>query len=373
MKRGDIMIGVGAGLVSALLFATVIRGSLAAFLLFYLTPLPVAIVALGWEHRCGLVASLAGAIAVGLIFGPLSGLWFALSSALPIWWLSYLALLAQEGAQFAGPSQFPPPSQFGPPSQLSPQSQSSPQSQFLRPGMPGPVGGVAAAYAENRNSSPNIFWYPLGRLALWAGGLSALLTLAVALMLGPDYGTFVGTIEDGVTLALKGGIDELPGLSAGVSVERLASLIASVVMPAIGAAMLTLLTLIILLVAAKVVSLSGRLPRPLPVISRDFVLPPMTLVGLVAGLMLSPFAGWPRFIAFALAGTAGMLFAMQGLATMHVLVARIAARPLILGVGYAMLVVAAPWVLIGLAVLGLADMGFGLRARLIAKAAVNPL
>ena len=30
MKRGDILMGVGAGLVSAVLFATVIRGSLAA-------------------------------------------------------------------------------------------------------------------------------------------------------------------------------------------------------------------------------------------------------------------------------------------------------------------------------------------------------
>jgi hypothetical protein len=361
MRRGDILIGVGAGLVSALLFATVIRGSLTAVLLFYLTPLPIAIVSLGWEHRCGLVASLVGAIAVGLIVGPLSGLWFALSSALPIWWLSYLALLAREGAQFASPSQYAAPNQF------------SPSNQLAAPSMAGPVGGMAQPDGMARSSPPNVVWYPLGRLALWAGWLSALLIFAFAVMLGPDYDTFVATIQDGVTPALKASMDELPGLNDGaVSVERLATLFALVIMP-IGAAMLTLLTLVILLVAAKIVSLSGRLPRPLPAISREFVLPPATLAGIAAAILLGPFAGWPRFVAFALAGTAGMLFAMQGLATMHVLVARIAARPLILGVGYAMLVVASPWVLIGLAVLGLADMGFGLRARLIAKAAANPL
>jgi hypothetical protein len=50
----------------------------------------------------------------------------------------------------------------------------------------------------------------------------------------------------------------------------------------------------------------------------------------------------------------------------HVLVWRVAARPLILGMGYAMIVVAEPWMVGALAVLGLAELVFSLRARSLA-------
>ena len=63
---------------------------------------------------------------------------------------------------------------------------------------------------------------------------------------------------------------------------------------------------------------------------------------------------------------------MQGLATAHVLVARIPARPLILGAGYAMIFVVEPWTFLGFAVLGLIDMALSLRARSLARSAVRP-
>jgi hypothetical protein len=326
MKRGDILIGVGAGLVSAVLFATVIRGSLAGILLFYLTPLPIAIVSLGWNHRTGLVASVVGALGVGVAFDPLSGLMFALAFALPVWWLAFLALLAREN-----------------------------------------VGRENPVIAASPGTHPGRQWYPLGALAIWAAGLSVLLTLGGALLLGPDYETYRSTIQEVVQGALKNGlgegIDELPGLAANaLSAERVARIVASVIVP-LSAAASTLLTLVILLIAAKLVSLSGRLPRPLPHIARDFVLPRAALIGLAGSVVLVPFPGWPRFLAIAIAATIVILLAMQGLATAHVLVARIPARPLILGVGYAMLVVAEPWMLVGLALLGLVDMGLSLRAR----------
>jgi hypothetical protein len=327
MKRGDILIGVGAGLVSAVLFATVIRGSLAGILLFYLTPLPVAIVALGWNHRSGLAASAVGALAVGLVFDPLSGVMFALAFALPAWWLAFLALLAREG----------PPVE------------------------------TAASPRPDRQ------WYPLGGLAVWAAGLSVLLTLGGAMMLGPDYETYRLAVQDLVQSALKGGIgasiDELPSLGANMlSAERVARIVASVIMPSSAAAS-ALLTLVILLVAGKLVSWSGRLPRPLPRIARDFVLPRAALIGLAGSVVLAPFPGWSRFVSIALAATLALLLAMQGLATAHVLLARVPARPLILGVGYAMIMVVEPWMLIGLALLGLVEMALSLRARALAASA----
>jgi hypothetical protein len=241
MKRGDILMGVGAGLVSAVLFATVIRGSLAGILLFYLTPLPVAIVALGWNHRSGLVASGVGALAVGLVFAPLIGFLFAVTFALPLWWLAFLSLLARQG----------------------------------------PAGDVTV------DARPATQWYPLGGLAVWAGGLAVLLTLGLAVTRGLDYEAYRSSIEELVRSALKtglsDGIDELPGLGANaLSAEGIANFMANYFMPSVVAAALTLLPLVILLVAAKLVSLSGRLPRPLPHVAREFVLPRATLIGLGA-------------------------------------------------------------------------------------------
>jgi hypothetical protein len=327
MKRGDILIGVGAGLVSAVLFATVTRGSLASILLFYLTPLPIAIVSLGWHYRSGLVASSAGTLAVGLAFDPLSGVMFALALALPVWWLAYLALLARQ----------------------------------------------SEGIETSTGARPDKQWYPLGGLAIWAAGLSVLLTLGGALMLGPDYETYRATIQELVEGALKAGIgagiDELPSLGAqALSPERVARIVASLIVPSSAAAS-ALLMLLILLVAGKLVSLSGRLPRQLPHIARDFTLPRAALIGLAGSVVLAPFPGWARFVSIALAATLALLLVMQGLATAHVLVARIPARPIILGVGYALIVVAEPWMLIGFALLGLVDMALQLRVRSLAAAA----
>ncbi|MBV9113716.1 MAG: DUF2232 domain-containing protein [Hyphomicrobiales bacterium] len=328
MKRDDILMGVGAGLVSAVLFATVIRGSLAGVLLFYLTPLPIAIVSLGWKHRAGLVASTVGAFAVALLFRPLTGLLFAVSFSLPTWWLAFLSLLAREAP--AGP-------------------------------------GIKEGETKRQ-------WYPLGALAIWSAGLSIILTFGLALTLGPDYSAYRAAITELVQAAMRtglaDGIDELSGLGANtLSVESVANFMANYFVPGVAAAASTLLALLILLVAAKLVSLSGRLSRPLPQIAHEFVLPRATLFGLAGSFVLMPFGGWPRFVAIAIAGAVVILFAMQGLATAHVLIGRVAIRPLILGVGYTMILIAEPWTLISLALLGLADMVLSLRARSLDRSA----
>ncbi|MFN3673995.1 MAG: hypothetical protein ACK4VM_18990, partial [Bosea sp. (in: a-proteobacteria)] len=88
-------VGIGAGLVSALLFAVVITGSPLAVLLYSAAPLPIFIASLGWNHRSGLVATAAGAIAVAIALVPSAGAAFAVIIALPAWWIAYLALLAR--------------------------------------------------------------------------------------------------------------------------------------------------------------------------------------------------------------------------------------------------------------------------------------
>lgn len=257
---------------------------------------------------------------------------FAVSFALPSWWLAYLSLLAREA----------------------------------------PAGVVG------KEDEPARHWYPLGALAMWAAGLSVFLTFGLALTLGPEYDAYRSAIEELVQGALKIGlgdsIDELSGIGANsLSVETVASLMANYFVPGIAAAASTLLSLLILLVAAKLVSLSGRLSRPLPRIAREFVLPAPTLIGLAVSFVLVPLAGWPRFVAMAAAGAVLGLLAMQGLATAHVLIGRVAIRPLILGVGYAMLLIAEPWTILSLSLLGLADMVLSLRSRSLARSAPRGL
>ena len=89
------MIGIGAGAAAALLFASVASGSSLSILLFYLAPLPILIAALGWSHWAALIAALAGALALALVFGPVFFFAFLVGVGLPAWWLGYLALLAR--------------------------------------------------------------------------------------------------------------------------------------------------------------------------------------------------------------------------------------------------------------------------------------
>src|SRR5215468_9878578 len=128
------LVGLGAGAAAALLFASVASGSIAAVILFYLAPLPIAIAALGWGHLSGLIAATVATTAVAI----LSGIFFL---AVPViafgaWWLGYLALLAR----------------------------------------PASNGGGAGA----------LEWYPVGRLVLWAAVLGTLLVAAAISNFGTD-------------------------------------------------------------------------------------------------------------------------------------------------------------------------------------------
>ena len=125
-----VLVGLGAGAAAALLFATVVSGSIAAVFLFYLAPLPILIAALGWSHIAGLIA---GAVATAVVTA-LSGTFFI---AVPViafgaWWLGYSALLAR------------------------------------------PAGNGGA-----------VEWYPAGRLVLWAAVIGTLVVVAAV----PNFGT----------------------------------------------------------------------------------------------------------------------------------------------------------------------------------------
>lgn len=132
-----IAAGIGAGLVSALLTAVIVKATPLAALLYLLAPIPVLIVALGWNHRSGLVAALVGGLAIAAFISPLSGFAFVVITALPAWWLAYLALLGRPAAD------------------------------------------------------GTMEWYPLGRLLAWIAATAALTIVAAGIIsTGGDYDAF---------------------------------------------------------------------------------------------------------------------------------------------------------------------------------------
>lgn len=128
-----VLVGLGAGTAAALLFASVVSGSIAAVVLFYLAPLPILIAALGWSHLAGLLAAASATAMVTMLAGD----FFAAVAVIAFgaWWLGYLALLAR-------------PSSNG--------------------------GGRA------------LQWYPLGRLVLWASVIGTLVVAAAVPNFGGD-------------------------------------------------------------------------------------------------------------------------------------------------------------------------------------------
>lgn len=128
-----VLVGLGAGAAAALLFASVVSGSLAAVFLFYLAPLPIMIAALGWSHLAGLIAAASATAVVGV----LSGVFLI---AVPViafgaWWLGYLTMLARPATNGGGDV---------------------------------------------------LEWYPVGRLVLWAAVIGTLIVAAAVPNFGMD-------------------------------------------------------------------------------------------------------------------------------------------------------------------------------------------
>lgn len=83
LSAPPLLIGLGAGLASALLFAATVGGTLLAMPLFLLAPLPLGIAALGWGTTAGLVAGATAVAAMWLGFGTPAAVAIFLADALP--------------------------------------------------------------------------------------------------------------------------------------------------------------------------------------------------------------------------------------------------------------------------------------------------
>ena len=317
-----VALGIGAGLVSALLFASVTAGSAPGVLLSYVAPLPVVIVALGWGHLVGLLAAAIGALALSLIIGSSAGLGLALGAGLPAWLLSYLTLSTLRSAGPAGPA-----------------------------------------------------WLPPGHLLLVVVVVASMLVLAGAVAVGGgDHAVYRATLARFAEAFLRlynnapreGPVPDVMGVRAAAFINFMTA-ITPAVMGGVLAAVLTAN----LWIGARIVSVSGRLPRPwLP--SPDTRMPPAALGLLLAGCVLALMPGFAGVAGKAFLGALGLALVLQGFALLHAITLGRTSRGLVLAAAYLLTIIAAGPFLPLMAAAGLADIATPIRRRLSGTSGPTP-
>jgi hypothetical protein len=308
-----LLIGLGAGAASALLFASVASGSVLSILLFYLAPLPIMIAALGWSHWSGLFAAVVAAVGLSTFFGPFFIVAFLVGIGLPAWWLGYLALLARPAA----------------------------------------------------DNPERMEWYPAGRLVVWAAIVSALTVTAAIPNFGLDEETFRAGLRESFERVLKTQSPaDMPADIRNVDPKKLIELLATII-PLAAAVVATITSTVNLWLAGRIVKLSGNLRRPWPAIP-DMRFPAFAPALLAAAIALSFLPNLLGTIGSIFAASLLMAYAMLGFAVLHVLTRDAAARGFILAGSYVAVVVLF-WPILLMTLAGLADTAFDIRGRLARK------
>jgi hypothetical protein len=309
----NAMVGLGAGVCAALLLSAQSRSALA--LLFYsLAALPILIAAIGWSHWAGLFAAVVAALGIAPAFGPSSAFGVLFGVGLPAWWLGYLTLLARTDA-----------------------------------------------------ATGELEWYPPGRLLLWCAVLGALAMATSLVDLLSGDATFLQTLRALVRRLLRAQLQIPQGQPLVVpgtdNPERLVDILVILMAP-VGALFSTLIEMLDLWLAARILRISGRLKRPWPDLAA-MRLPGATPLALAAALGASFISGVPGFVAALFAGSLLFAYAVIGFAVMHDITRHLNGRAVML-IGMYATVIVLIWPIVLMGLLGLLDTALDLRTRVAA-------
>jgi hypothetical protein len=309
MRVGSL-IGLGAGLASALLFYSAARGSpLLGAALLVLTPLPTLLAGFGWGWLPAAVGAVAGAGAMAVFADPAFACGFGLALGVPAMLATYLAYLSRPNRENPSVREFYPP------------------------------GHLVAA------------------MALYAG----LLPMLILPLIGGSYHVLTAPLTDFYArLAAKAGPElGLPTLRA----EEIAALAewTIILLPGVFAAYWLAIFTLNLYLAGRIARASGRLGRDWPdlaAMSFPGGFPLLAALALAAAFL----PGLP-----AVAGrsfTGGLLFAflLAGLALLHYLARGRA--PWVLWLVYGALLAFGPYAALAITLGGLLDATFQLKRRL---------
>jgi Predicted membrane protein (DUF2232) len=308
-----LFMALAAGCTSALMFASIISGALLSLLLCYLAPLPLLVAALGWGPTCAAIGGLAAAAGLAAIFGFAYGAAFAITVALPAFWLGHLALLGRPIALGAA-----------------------------SPGIPAAI-------------NDDLEWYPVGRILLWIAGFATLSTISALLTLGSDAASITNVLRRGLLRLFEPREAPLSD-DAEHWIDALVSLA-----PAAGVSVALMTLTLNLWLSAKITATSGQLRRPWPDL-RGTTLPPMTLPALFITIAFCFTGGLVAMLAQIATAALMMAYALIGFAVLHMLTTPMKSRAFWLGTTYAVVVVFG-WPILALVALGLADALFDLRRR----------
>ena len=307
-----LIIGAGAGLVSAALFASAAASPSLAVILFYLAPLPLCLAGLGWGRSAALVAAVASTVIIVFSLGPAAAMIFAVMFAAPIAFLTHLILLSRPLA--------------------------SPQ-------------GKAAASVE---------WYPPGRLVGWAAVMAGILAGLFALLVGYDQESYRQSISEVLSSPALKDLDPDGKLFTPETIKNLTVVIAKALPGMLAVTWLTIV-LFNLWLAGFIVDASGRALRPWPNL-QDLELPNGFVAVFAAAFLVSFIPGLFGLLATGLAFAMLFAYVLQGLAVIHVYSRGMPFRGLLLTAVYLGILLLG-WVAILVAILGLGEPMFGLRAK----------
>jgi hypothetical protein len=303
---------IASGLVAALLYLSVLTGSLGALILVYLVQLPLFAAGLSLGVKAALIAGGTATLVTGLTSGTLSGLLFFAAEALPAMLLVYQALRWRE------------------------------------------------------NESGAVAWCPPDRLVLWLTGIGIVALIAAALWLSGTPEGFRGTVRG----FLSGQIDDLLGAASGTggaaTQKSRAELIdtLSAFFPAMAAGSWLVMSAINGILAQGALARFDLALRPAPDIA-ELALPrwPALLLSLA---LLAAFvgAGDLAYLAGNLVPVLAIPYFFAGLAVLHAVARRYAGRVFILIPAYLTLLLGWPVLLV--AACGMIDQFLGLRQRFAA-------
>ncbi len=318
-----VALGIGAGLVSALLLGTIAAGTMVGLLLFWLAPLPIILAGLGWHWLVAALAALSAGIALSEALSPKVALAYMAMIGIPSTLLSGLALrrIAPAGAMLNDNAP----------------AGSPPDDGFMRPGgllLSICLYATVAVLVGAMLIDPNL------------ASLQERLARSTEMLLRLQF----GLAADAPLRMPNGGQDlsELPHLYALLA-------------PSFGAATITLTLIVSLWLGGLIARVSGKLARPWPRLDQTR-LPTGSIVLLALGLGLTQMDGYAGLTGSVLTTLLLIAFALQGFSTIHALSRGLTFRgPLLLAIWLSVMLIGLPVLLI--AGFGLFDHFFDLRRR----------
>ena len=299
----SIVIGVGAGLVSALLLLSIVTGTTVGLTLGLLAAVPCLIAGLGW----GVPAALAGAVVaagVPLLTGTLSPAFVhVLVIGAPAVALSHYALLWRDG-----------------------------------------------------NGARE--WYPIGRIvaaaAVWGGVIGAIVLMQIQAQLGAtDVADFIEKLKPPFTVWMKRYETMLAKPVTPEEVDSFARL-GVLLLPGMFATLWLGFILANSYVAGKVTSLSGQLERPWPDLT-ELRLPRLMPILFMAAVLVAYVGGIVGLIASGFVSAFTFAYMLVGLAIIHNLTRGLSIRPMLLAAVYSALLFLGLLASPVLALIGLAE------------------